>query len=817
MIDICKKKISENRFDEAQVFHQQLSAIEFSWQDDFVETIKKQIIYLKPKIDPHFSIIHQADQLSKTGEHQQALTLISSMISAGQLATLHHESYGWIIYRCIKANESNLSSVEIRTFLRDYMQLANERPSLLHSMFLNFALNYSKNHPDFNFYNFFLLWNPKNLRLDDLYDNRNKEGSTIPSLISRICREIAISNVAVEIDEAIIRHIALPREQILDFFREPVFWTLYNAHKENRFSDLWKMFEEYCARYAKYGKSKWHSDILSLAERFMKENDEWRFWEFLQNWDPQCFMDGDWQEVARDGNTYKSLAIKSIKKTFDIIKTKGQDTDITWLFPLYEKAITLDAADEWLRREKALLHMRCKQIDAAIGIYRELVLELGDKHYIWQEFSSCFATDTRIKIGMLSKALSLEKNEDFLGEIRIDLARHLIRENLPGNAIIELETYKKHRELKGWRLSADFESLYEKCRSSQNGFTNNKSLYREYIPLAENFAYSHIAWTDLVVINKWKDEKGREKAALSNGQSIHFTTGAHRFIILREAERGEVLKFRLHIQETDDEDLNYEYSWLGDVKFKNHKYIPLMAERTDKTPWSILETTFAVVDYVNKERNIIHALTHTNKEVFFPQTKEPLEAGSFIKARFYTKKVKEENRIELQDIQQVQKQEIIQHFQHKLAIIDSINDQKQVFHFVINQSLQGVIRYVETDIRPQEGDFIRLSYVTRTDKDKKLRLRILHVTPTDEKNNALKKNLTGNLKLKFKLRGQTFEMTELDNDEFEHAKADFAFVGDYYVPRYLLDKHNITSDCSVKATAIYSGEKWKIIYLEKIG
>ena len=81
------------------------------------------------------------------------------------------------------------------------MNLKNERPSMLHSMILNFALNYSKTHSDFKFYNFFLLWNPKNLRYEDLHDGRNQNGENIPSLISRICREFVNSNTELDIEE----------------------------------------------------------------------------------------------------------------------------------------------------------------------------------------------------------------------------------------------------------------------------------------------------------------------------------------------------------------------------------------------------------------------------------------------------------------------------------------------------------------------------------------------------------------------------------------------------------------------------------------
>jgi len=45
---------------------------------------------------------------------------------------------------------------------------------------------------------------------------------------------------------------------------------------------------------------------------------------------------------------------------------------------------------------------------------------------------------------------------------------------------------------------------------------------------------------------------------------------------------------------------------------------------------------------------------------------------------------------------------------------------------------------------------------------------------------------------------------------------DFGFVGDLYVPKYLLSKNNISYNCRIQATAIFSGDKWKITKLDEI-
>jgi hypothetical protein len=799
LIDLCKCYIADKNLNQASICFRELNAIDFQGYED--EIIANQKNFLRPKIDTNYSEVQRAEELSKNGNNKEALAIFKNLIAQNRLTELHHESYGWVIYRYIKAEESNLSLVEVRRFLRDYMNLKNERPSMLHSMILNFVLNYSKTHSDFKFYNFFLLWNPDNLRHEDLHDGY-KDGKSISSLISRICREFVNSNTEINIDEFLSK-INLNKETVLDFFRKPFRWNIYNAHQESKFSEVWSLFEQYNINYTQYGQSEWHSEILSLAERLMKENDEWRFLNFFKNWNPENLRTDDWKETKKDEHTYKPLATKAIKKAFEVLKTQTSEQDLSWLIKPYETAIKLFPDDEWLLREKALLHFKNNELELAIKIYKQLVLELSNKHYVWQEFSDCIISDNSLKIGMLSKALSLEKNEDFLGDIHLDLAKALIEENLLENALVELEAYKKHREIKGWKLSSLFDELHEKASSIKQSLKDNRELYKKYIPFAENFAYADFDWTELVLVDKWKDDKGKDRLTFTDGKTIEFAISKNRFETLKQSELGQILKFKLYKQEIKKE-VEAKFAWFGKTIVTEQKYIPLIAEKSEKKHWEILEDTFAIVDYINKEKNIIHAITTENKEVFFPQIKPELQIGDFVTAKSYIKKVKDENRTELRQIQKIDKGSVISKFQTQIAIVDGVNEQKQLFHFVISSKLQGIVKFTETSLRPSEGDFIKLSFATKTDRERKLRVKILSIELTEETNPNLRKDITGFLEVKYK------------NYNYDEDIPDFAFIGDYYVPKYLLEKHNITDDCRVNARAIYAGDKWKVTEIERI-
>lgn len=448
-------------------------------------------------------------------------------------------------------------------------------------------------------------------------------------------------------------------------------------------------------------------------------------------------------------------------------------------------------------REKALLHFKNNELDLAIKIYKQLVLDLADKHYVWQEFSACIVSDNSLIIGMLSKALSLEKNEDFLGDIHLDLAKALINENLFENALIELEIYKKHREIKGWKLSAIFGELQQKISSIKQSLKDNRELYKQYIPIAENFAYADFDWTEVVLVDKWKDDKGKERLTFTDGKTIEFAISKNRFEVLKQCELGEILKFKLHKHEIKKEVKN-KLSIFGKKNIVEYKYFPLIAEKSEKENWSILQIEYGFIEYVNTEKQILHIISNTSNELFQKYDKDILKKGDYISFRQYSKTIKDEKRIIPIQITKCDKQTVIRNFKNRLVVVDDVNDSKKLFHFVLGKGLlTGIAFFSDTEIRPKVGDFLKVYFSVKKDKTGKKKLVPMLFEKTDETNKELQKTISGELEIK---------------------AGGFAFVNDCYVSRKTLEQFYIDNDCFVSAKAVYTGEgdKWKVYEIEKI-
>lgn len=810
LIDIGKREQQKGNIVNVRKISDILSHIHFDTQfDEFAEILVRKIQALRIMVDPFYTQIQEAKELSQNGNNDKAWEIFTNLSVDGNLPEEAHESYGWIIYRYLRDHITQLDSVQVRTQLKNYIYLHNERPSKLHSQILNFALNYSKQDSNFKLISFLKLWNPNNLRVDDFEDSHSNEGKTIPSLISRIAKAI-VDYPSDEIQE-FVRLIPYGKDNFIEMIKNHFFWKLYRSIEVGVSSYTWELFNQYIELSNDTPASTSHSKVLGLAERTMKENNAWRFYNFFRRWNPEKLRTADWQEEKGDnGETYKPLAVKSLKRVKEALENLSNEqlNDLQWLIDLYGIAIEKMPDDDWNSRTKALLHLRAGQQAEAKDIYKRLCQKMGEKYYIWSEFADC-CEDVDVKIAFLCKTLSLEKNEDFIGKIRLELARQLIKSKKYANAVVELSQYKKHYAEKGWRIDSKVDALFEQCLSVTPASDNNKALYVKNISIAETYAYEDIPFTEVVLVDKWKNENGKTMMCFVDDKTIEFVTDKKRFPILRDSHKGQVWKFKLYKNETI-QTITSDFSWQLPKKETVIKYIPLTATLSETADWFNLPIQYGYVQYVNTEKKVYHIYLTNSTLVYENYERKELEKGDFVKLRQYKKRVKEESKTFICNVQKCTEDEAIEKFKCRIVAVDDVNNQRKLFHFVLGPRLvSGILHYDQTDLRPSVGDHIKIHYFVREINDKKYLgkqkklVEVLRAEVTDESNNDLIKHISGYLELNYK-------------DRYNDGEPDFAFIGDYYVHKKVLEKYDITSNCHVNAKVVYTGnDKWKVYEIEK--
>lgn len=761
---------------------------------------------LHKQILPNANKVKDALELSKT-DPNAAYTNITALFgtNAQQLENEFHEDFGWIIYRYIKANTNQLTSVQIRCLLRDYMQLKNERPSLLHSVILNYAIAFSNGHSDFSFYKFFKLWGADNLRYEDYYVG-TIDGHHVSSLTYRICKVILNSNEDFDVSDFVSKFEK--REIIIDDLRQSYFWKLMNLHKENRFDDLFRCFYLYANNYSCLGASHWHSEILKIANRFMTNEHSDKFIPFMIKWDGEGNLrDEDWtKETNEEGKEFPSLAVKSAKKCFEIIKAMPKemvsDATLTWLKVLFEKVKHNNPDDDWSIRNYATICVWRGEIEEAVNLYKTLIIHMGDKYYLWSELANILYSKDDLSIGLLLKAKKIEKNEDFLGDIHLSLASLWLKKEYVSIANSELKAYATHRSNKGWNVSELFNELQEKAAKCKIQTTHVD--FNSYISNAEDYVYGEFEWTDFVITDKWISEN-IERCSLCDGKNIHLNVKTKRFPILRNAKAGDIIQFRCNVVE--EKQIDKSFSSRLNRMDKLTKVIPLVARKIEKEPWSILPIKYGVIDYVNEKKRILHIITQSSQQTFTEYKDKPLSINSFVKFREYEDKRKDEIRTCVANIKTCPPEEALQYMPNRVVVVDDVNYEKKLFHVVLGPGkISDVVRFDQTEIRPVIGDFLHIVYCVKKNKDGKKRIKFLDIQTSETGCKDVKGTVTGRLELKYR-------------DEHYHSddKPDFAFIKDFYVHHKLLEKYNITNDCDIVAKVVLGGDnKWKVYDLKII-
>ena len=739
LIDIVKLELIGN-LDNACTFYEQLLAIKFV---DVDEIISKQINYLRPKLDIQYQEISKLEILSKNQNHVDAIDGFINLYSQGRLAKQHHESFAWAIYRYLKAYDGKLTNDNVENLLFNYLSLENPRPELAHSMILQYAIFYSNKTPSFNMYDFFQQWNPTFLRDEDQKED-TKDGKTYPSLLAKLLRGFVKSNYVIDV-ESIQKSLNSSQHHnsfsafgrtnvcnVIDLVRESCFWELINLHKSNDYNGLWNKFDFYINHYVNFGESEWHSKILEIAERYMQETNAWRFTDFFNKWNFNNFRTSDWKEHQNGDFLNKALALKSLKRVFEVAKLpNSKNKDFSWVLPIFELAFTQTESDVWLKREYAILLGLSGQKEKAISLYKKVILELSDKSYAWHELSTLVVQDIELAIAMLCKAILIEKDESYLGKIRLELAKHLISKEMLTEAKLELNKYIENVNSKGWKTSDEFSILNEKLSGvSVNETENNLDFYQQNITKVDDFIYFELPWVDLMLFDKWDADNGKTRLAFTSLNKTELVVNAHKFELIKHANLNDIFQFKLHHDEV------------------NNKYSALKVQKSNST-----------------------------------------------------------------------KADFISNAPENIAVVDHINPNKELFHYVINSKSDGIVKFSNTTIRPKEGDFIKIKYFkTHNKKTNSYKTNVISIEPTNEINTSLVKSLTGRITLKYKFDGRThdYEDAVSTKPEIDTNQPDFGFVADYYVPKFMLNKKSVYKDCEVAVKVLFNGEKWSVFDLQKI-
>lgn len=187
LVDLIKRDAQAGFPETLEHYQRQLEELQVAADDEVLQKgIRNALLLCRP----NGQLIKQASGLSKEGRHAQAVALYRR---AGRLGPLDPEvqaNLAWDMFRHAKqlldAEQVDFNSV--RQYLHEYLKLEVEKPSLLHSCFLQIAAKLA-GQDKLNLLKFLPLWNLTHLRADDYQRYRAEDGKEYPSLAEKVIQQ----------------------------------------------------------------------------------------------------------------------------------------------------------------------------------------------------------------------------------------------------------------------------------------------------------------------------------------------------------------------------------------------------------------------------------------------------------------------------------------------------------------------------------------------------------------------------------------------------------------------------------------------------
>ena len=232
-----------------------------------------------------------------------------------------------------------------------------------------------------------------------------------------------------------------------------------------------------------------HSLILTEAVKIEKNTPlQFRIRDFMNIWGWDSLRTEDWKQYKSDnGNTILSLVEKLISVYAKELKSDNIHSSENFN-DLVDKALERYPNNQYMPFYKATVLMSLGKKEEALEYYKQLILKSSSKCYLWNQ-ASALLEDIDLKIALLCKAISVERDESFIGGCRLNLAKAFIEKGLFSNAKYEIDKYRDFYTSQDWTLKQEFWDVVNLI-PQETASADNQPLYNEYSSKAEDFIYS---------------------------------------------------------------------------------------------------------------------------------------------------------------------------------------------------------------------------------------------------------------------------------------------------------------------------------------
>lgn len=810
--DKVKSMVSNGLAGHAEEYVQKMNLLIKKLDND--KLAAQNLEKIKRTLIPEYTEIANAVELSKqTGQEKIAYETVLPYFETSSTAL--HEELGWILYRFIKSQIDVAPSIEVRRLLAKYIKMENPRPSMLHSLILQLALSFAKEHSDFIFYKFLDLWNPKNLRGMDYHQTQNDEKSFSP-LVERIIiqlidskapltptelhnklnpRKVNISKIAylyrnripgIESmsHEEICSKLKLPiisMSRLIEIYRERAFWNIYNLSKQGKCEEVWKLLNSYNEQLSSYPADVWHSKVLSLALRTITETYMHKFIVFVLGWGVDKLRDEDWHsEKGKDGNEYPSLASMLLSKIYEYFKADSHcNTDSTKPFlSIFEKGAQILSSDHWPKYRYAKMLLWSNEPSLSFNLLKSLSSALNKQPFYWQDLASA-ANDIHVKSAFKLKAISLQKDETFLGNVRLDMAAILLDFNLPQYAKVELMRYRNFRLSQNKSMHESFNHLWNRVTEIKPEEENYMAYIREMCDKAVEILYDDLPWQLFVVSDFWKLEDGNECVTLVSERHTAVNVKKNKFKVFKHIKRGQIVELKID-------------------RSSSIKHDVVMVRLTNKENWSIMPLKVGIVNHITDDNTAYVYIPESTQSIKIEHSTLKLKSGIGVSFRLIVKKKDEKTLMRAEAVSVLNNEKWKDKFPYAEIVIDNVNNDKKLYHFVGLNNIDGIIKFQDETPKYKVGDCLGMKYFLKGNKSGSASVEAIEINRLSRVPSSLVKEVYGEISIPDSRKG---------------GKKDYGFLENCFIPPNLLRYGS--DECYAEGKAhITKDGKWRVFEID---
>ena len=280
-------------------------------------------------------------------------------------------------------------------------------------------------------------------------------------------------------------------------------WFLYFRIKNSQPNDFVTQKND-LSTYLKLETTKpspLHSLMLHEAVRMKKlKPDRFKFINFLTLWNPVNLREEDWEPYEVNENARMPSLVEKIlgcyAKELPRLKIEASPE----ISSLADKAIEKFPGNSNLPLYKAAIAISRKDREEALGYIKSLLIKQPTKSHLWRKAYELVGP-LDLKVVCLCKAISLQKDEAFLGNARLKLARLFQRKGLSQFALFELQEYHRLYTSKRWSLSKEYDYIRNQI-SPEVRAEDSRQIYARFMPLAEEFLYASLPTTAVTKVSQ---------------------------------------------------------------------------------------------------------------------------------------------------------------------------------------------------------------------------------------------------------------------------------------------------------------------------